>query len=494
MASYDYDLAVIGGGAAGLTAAGIAGNTGVKTLMVERDRLGGDCTWTGCVPSKTLLHAASLAHATRSLNRFSKADLTPEVDFPAVVGHVHRLRDEIYEDADAPEIYEGFGVDVVHGNARFIDPHTLEIDNDEGSTRRVTARQFVIATGGRASVPPIDGLDTVEYLTNETLFEIETQPERLVIIGGGPIGAEMAQAFQRLGTQVTVLDRGARLLGRDDPEHAAMLMDVLNEEGVRLIMNAFVKRVAPGRESGVAVHVSFEGKQSVVEGDRLLMATGRQPNVEGLGLEAAGVRIEKKGIVADERCRTSQKHIYAIGDCTGEYQLTHMSEHMAKVAATNAVLKVPMKIDRAHVPWVTYTTPEVAQLGKTEQQLRDDGTDFEVYRFPYTKVDRAITDDATVGQIKVFATKWRGKIFGVSIVGERAGELLGLYAVAMKGGLSLREIADTIIPYPTYALGARRAADQWYVRKQYPQAIKLLQRVFGYRGTVPPPPDPNRIV
>ena len=494
MASYDYDLAVIGGGAAGLTSAGIAGNTGVKTIMIERDRLGGDCTWTGCVPSKILLHAASLAHATRSLNRFTTAHLAPEIDVPAVRAHLHQLRDEIYEDADAPEIYEDFGINVAFGDACFSDPHTLEIKDVNGATQRVTARLFVIATGGRAAVPPIDGLGTVEYLTNETLFEIEAQPKRLVIIGGGPIGVEMAQAFQRLGTQVTLLDRDARILGRDDPEHAAMLMDVLKGEGVRLVMNASVERIAPGDDGDVAVQVSVEGKQSVIKGDRLLMATGRKPNLEDLGLEAAGVRVEKQGVIVNERCRTSQKHIYATGDCTGEYQLTHMSEHMAKVAVTNAVLKVPMKLDRAHVPWVTYTTPEIAQLGKTEQQLRENGTNFEVYRFPYTKVDRALMDDATAGQIKVFATKWRSKIYGVSIVGERAGELLSLYAVAMKHGVSLKNIADTIFPYPTYALGARRAADQWYVRKQYPQAIKLLKKVFGYRGTVPPPPDPNRIV
>ena len=487
MASYDYDLAVLGGGSAGLTASGIAANAGVKTLMVERARLGGDCTWTGCVPSKALLHHADLAHQAR------RAGATPPIDFPAIMWRIRQLREAVYEDADAPEIYEGFGIEVVHGTARFTDPHTLVLEAEEGE-RRVTARMVIIATGGRPSTPSIDGLGAVPFLTNETLFEIETQPKHLVIVGGGPIGIEMAQAFQRLGTQVTVIDRGDMILDHDDPQHAAMLLEVLKHEGVRFVLNARISRITPYGETGAAVHVAFEGKEGVVEGDRLLVAAGRHPNVEGLGLDAAGVEVGRKGIVVNERCQTTQGHIWAVGDCTGEYQFTHMSEHMAKVAATNAVLKVPMTIDRDHVPWVTYTDPEVAQLGPTEQALRESGTDFEVYRFPYTKIDRAITEEATVGQIKVLATKWTGTILGVSIVGARAGELLGVYAVAMRGGLSLKAVADTIFPYPTYALGARRAADQWYVRKQFPAAIRALQRVFGYRGTVPPPPDPNRVV
>ena len=487
MAQYDFDYVVIGGGAAGLTAAGIAANAGVKTMMIERHRLGGDCTWTGCVPSKALLHAANLAHSARTAGSFG-VDAEVSVRFSDAIAHIHKLREEVYEDADDPAIYEGFGVEVVHGEARFTDPHTLEIRTEDG-TRRVTGRMFCICTGGRASTPPIDGLDDVDYLTNETLFEITDQPASLAVVGAGPIGVEMSQAFTRLGTEVTVFDNGDRPLSRDDPDHAETVRQSLAEDGVTFHFGAKVNRVEPA-EDGVRVH--FDGQ--TLEADKLLIAAGRKPNVEHLGLDAAGVRVAKKGIQVDDRCRTSQKHIYAAGDCTGEYQLTHMSEHMAKVATTNAVLKIPSKIDRKHVPWVTFSDPELAHLGASENELKERGTSYVVYRFPYTKVDRGITEGKTTGEIKVFGTKWRGKILGASVVGERAGELMQIIALAMKTGASLQDMADTIFAYPTYALGARRMADQWYVRKQYPVAIKALQAVFGYRGTVPPPPDPDRIV
>lgn len=489
MASYDFDLIVIGGGAGGLVSAGIAANAGVKTMLIERHKLGGDCTWTGCIPSKSLLHSAEVAQTVRTAGLFGINVEKVSVDFRTVMERVHRIREEIYEDADDPSIYEGFGIEVVEGSARFTNPHTVEIET-AGNTRRVTSRLFVLATGARAFVPPIPGLDNVPFLTNETLFELKEQPKRLVIIGGGPIGIEMAQAFARLGTEVTVVDILGRILAKDDADHAGMLKEVLEAEGVGFVLGASVNRVEKGNES-IAVHLA---SGDVLYADSLLLATGRRANVEGLGLEEAGVAFTKRGITVNEKCRTSRRHIYAVGDCTGEYQLTHMSEHMAKVAASNAVLKVPMKIDRKHVPWVTFTSPEIGQLGKTEQQLLDEGAKFEVYRFPYTKVDRGITDGKTTGQIKVFATKWRGKILGVSILGERAGELISLYAVAMRNGVSLKALADTIHPYPSYGLAARRAADQWYARLQFPWIIRILQRVFRYRGQVPPEVDSERVV
>jgi len=487
MPTYDVDLLVLGGGAAGLTCAGTAANLGAKTMMVERDRLGGDCTWTGCVPSKTLLHHADLRASAR------QAGIDPgPVEFSAVIGDVHATRGEVYHDADRPEIFEGFGIEVVSGEAAFTDPHTVRITGADGP-RDVTFRMAVICTGGRAAPPPIPGLDETPHLTNEGLFEIETLPPHLVIVGAGPIGCEMGQAFRRLGAEVTIIDRADRPLGRDDADHARMLQGVLEGEGVRFRMGADVDRVEAA-DGGVRLHLTVDGQSETVEGDRLLIATGRKPNIEGLGLEAAGVAFIKKGVTVDEKCRTSQRHIWAAGDCTGEYALTHMSEHMAKQAATNAVLKLGATIDRGGVAWTTFTTPEVAQLGPTEAELREAGTSFVTYRFPYTKVDRAVTEHATVGHIKVLATKWRGKILGASVVGERAGELIAMLAVAKKGGVPLRTVSDTIIPYPTYGLGARRAADQYYVQKQFPVAIDLVKRVFGYRGTTPPPPDPDRVL
>jgi pyruvate/2-oxoglutarate dehydrogenase complex dihydrolipoamide dehydrogenase (E3) component len=490
--AYEFDVVVVGGGAAGLTAAGLAASFGAKTMMVERDRLGGDCTWTGCVPSKTLIKAAKVVHQARAAHRYGLTDLDPDVPFERVMRHVRTVRDEVYHEADRPEIYEEMGIDVRFGRARLTSPHLVEIEGKAG-TERVSSRYIALATGGRAAVPPIPGLEEVDYLTNESLFEIDAQPASLVVLGAGPIGIEMAQAFRRLASDVTVVDRADRILGRDDAEHAALLQDVLHREGISFVLGASVERVAE-EDGQTVVHVSVGGEQRTLRADRLLVATGRRPNIENLGLVEAGVTFTEQGIQVDDKCRTSQDHIYAVGDCTGEYQLTHMSEHMAKVAMSNAVLKVPSKIDRAHVPWCTFADPEVAQLGATEAELKERGVKYEVYRFPYSKLDRALTENETVGQIKVFATKWRGKILGASVLGDRAGELVSLYAVAMKNGVSLRQIADTIHPYPTYGLGARRAADQWYARKQFPVAIKAVQKLFGYRGPAPQPVDPERIV
>ena len=493
MAHYDVDLLVLGGGAAGLTAAGTAANLGAKTLIVERDRLGGDCTWTGCVPSKTLLHAADLrASAQTYLDRFAEdAPALPPVDFAAVMADVHHTREEIYQDADAPEVLEGYGVEVVKGDARFVGPNQVHVELADGGARAVSFRMAVVCTGGRAAPPPIDGLDETPHLTNESLFEIDRLPDHLVILGAGPIGCEMGQAFRRLGSRVTVIDRSDRILGKDDADHAAILQSVLEREGVQFVLGADVERVEAAGE-GVRVHVG--GDHAPIEGDRLLVATGRTPNVEGLGLDAAGIAFTDKGITVDDRCRTSVDHIWAAGDCTGEYQLTHMSEHMAKQAVTNAILKVPAAIDRDGLTWTTFTAPEVAQVGKTEAELDEDGASFVTYRFPYSKVDRALTEHAMDGHIKIHATRWRGTILGASVVGARAGELISLYAVAIKAGVSVREISDTIVPYPTYGLAARRAADQYYIQKQFPLAIDAVKRVFGYRGETPPPPDPDRVI
>ena len=493
MPRYDVDLLVLGGGAAGLTAAGTAANLGAKTMMVERDRLGGDCTWTGCVPSKTLLHAASLrAQARDYIERFAPGAELPPVDFAAVMADVHKTRQEVYHDADRPEIFEGFGIEVVSADARFTGPHSAALDTEAG-TREVTFRLAIIATGGRAAPPPIPGLDATPHLTNEGLFEITDLPEHLVIVGGGPIGCEMGQAFRRLGSRVTILDRADHLLGRDDPDHADLLQGVLEAEGVDVRLGVDVEKVA-GTDGEITVTVSVDGEMSQVTGDRLLVATGRTPNIEGLGLDAAGVAWTPKGVTVDDGCTTSVPHIWAAGDCTGEYALTHMSEHMAKQAATNAILKLPAPIDRDGITWTTYTTPEVAQLGPTERDLDEAGTSFVVYRFPFTKVDRAITEHAEVGNVKILATEWRGKILGASVVGERAGELISMLAIAMNGGVSVKTVSETIIPYPAYGLAVRRAADQYFVQKQFPLAIDAVKRVFGYTGVTPPPPDPERVL
>ncbi|MEX2477819.1 MAG: FAD-dependent oxidoreductase [Gracilimonas sp.] len=494
MAKHEFDMIVIGGGAAGLTASGISANFGAKTMMVEADRLGGDCTWTGCIPSKTLLKAAKVVRQIKDAGKYGLIDSEPEIDFRKVMNHVDQVRREVYEDADRPEIFEEMGIEVVFGKASFKDPHTISIEDRDGNHREVSSKKFIIATGAKAFVPPISGLDSVDYLTNEGLFEIEEMPNELIIIGGGPIGTEMSQAFVNLGSKVTVIDMASQIMTNDDPELVGILKGELEKQGVKYALNASVQKVKQN-ERRIYVYAEIDGEQKVFEGDALLMATGRKANISGLNLEAAGVETEKGNITVNESCRTNKKHIYAAGDVTGEYQFTHMSEHMAKIAATKALLKfIPMKIERDLISWVTFTEPELGHVGKTEKQLRDEGVKFEVYRFPYSKIDRAVSEGDDVGLVKIFAKKLSGKILGATVVGAHAGEFISEYAVAIKNGVSMRGIADTIHPYPSWGLGARRAADQWYIKNQSEWSVKLIKTIFGYRGEVPDYSDEDRVV
>lgn len=488
---YDYDLLVIGGGAGGLTAAGMGANFGAKTLMVETEKLGGDCTWHGCIPSKTLLHLSKVAQKVREAEKFGYRK-SQGMDFMTVMEHVRSKRKEVYEEADDPEIFRRMGVDIAFGEALFVDDHTVRIIMDE-ENRRVSSRYIIIATGSKAMVPPIKGIQEVSYHTNETIFELEKQPVNLAIIGAGPIGIEMAQAFQRLGTQVTVFDMLPRILSNDDEELAGMLRDYLANEGVEFKLPADVKKLSETSDGNIRIETEGKGTPSVWEGSELLIASGRTANYEGLQLESAGIYYQDNGIIVDDKCRTNKKHIYAVGDVTGRYQFTHMSEHMAKVAVTNALLKIPKKIDQKHVPWSTYTDPELAHVGATEEELHDNDISYKTYRFPYDKIDRAITE-STEGLIKVFAREWNGKILGATICGKQAGDLIGEYALAMRNGVTLRNIADTIHPYPTYGLGVRRAADQWYIQSQATWMVKLIKWIFGYRGTVPDLSDEDRII
>lgn len=492
--NYQYDFIVIGGGSAGLTASGMGANFGAKTLMIEADKLGGDCTWTGCVPSKTLLHVSKLAAGIKDAEVFGHQSAKP-LDFSSVLTHVRKVREEVYEEADDPDIYLNMGVEIEVGYAQFVNDHTIVIHNKTKNTlKEVTGRYILIATGSKAVVPPIKGLDNVSYLTNESIFELEEQPDRLTIIGGGPIGVEMAQAFQRLGTQVTVFDMQNRILANDDEELAAMLLKRLKHEGIKFHLSAGVSEITKNKDGSIRVHADVQGDNITADSDALLVAVGRAANIKELNLENTGVKYSRQGIVVNDRCRTNIRHIYAAGDVTGRYQFTHMSEHMAKIATSNAIIKVPMKIDVKHVPWSTYTDPELAGIGATEKQLIEQGISFEIYQFPYSKIDRAITDGDTDGLIKIFAKKWNGKILGATIYGKQAGDLIGEYALAMKHGITLRKIADTIHPYPTYGLGVRRAADQWYIKKQSEWMSKVIKKIFRYQGEIPDLSDKERII
>lgn len=480
--NYDFDMIVIGGGAAGLTASGVAAGFGAKTMMIEKERLGGDCTWYGCVPSKVLLNEAAKRWVSD----------TP-TDYQTVKRRLDSVRATVYNDADHPDIYTDMGIQLGSGAARFTDPHTVSVTDSNGNASTFTSRYFIIAAGSNAMVPPIPGLADTPYLTNHTLFELQSQPESLVIIGAGPIGIEMAQAFNRLGTRVTVVDMSTGIMGKDDPELAAQLKDILEEEGVRFVLGAGVREVQ-GSDQSVTIRVEQEGEIHTIAADKLLVATGRKPNVENLGLEHAGVEFSRSGITVNARCRTNVRHIYAVGDVTGAHQFTHMAEHTAKIAATNALVKIPMKIDVRHIPWSTYTDPELAHVGATRRELDTAGTSYEVYKFPYHKIDRAVMDGKTRGWIYVYARKFDGKIYGADILGTHAGDLIGQFALAMRNGITLRKFADTIFPYPSYGLGARRAADQWYIKNQGVGLVRWIQRIFGYRGQLPDLTNPDRIV
>ena len=478
----EYDLIVIGGGAAGLTASGMAVSLGAKTMMIEKHKLGGDCTWYGCVPSKVMLNQGK-----KHLHQTGKPD------FAAIADKLSRIREEIYEEADHPDKFRQMGIDVEEGSASFLDEHTIRIDYGNGSRRDVTSRYIIIATGSSAMVPPIPGLRETPHLTNHNLFELRSQPESLTIVGGGPIGTEMAQAFQRLGTRVTVVDMADRILANDDDELAGLLRDKLEEEGVTYKLGAAVESIQ-GDENQVSVSIKKDGRTETVSSEKLLMATGRAPNLTGLNPDAAGIRHEESGITVNDKCRTNKRHIYAVGDVTGRYQFTHMSEHMAKVATSNALLKFPMKIDKKHVPWVTYTEPEIGHVGATRKELDEQGISYEIYRFPYSMIDRAITDESTTGWIKIYAKKMTGRILGADVLGAHAGEQIAMYGLAMRNGVSLKNMADTIYPYPSYALGARRGADQWYIKNQNTSMVRWIRRIFGFRGTLPDLSDPDRIV
>jgi pyruvate/2-oxoglutarate dehydrogenase complex dihydrolipoamide dehydrogenase (E3) component len=469
---YDFDMLVIGGGAAGLTAAGMSAVLGAKTALVEARKLGGDCTWFGCIPSKSLLKAATVAHQMRTAGRFGLTPANVEHDFARVMDRVRSIRNHIYSEADAPPNFERLGVEVIAGRALFLGPHAVEIDAD-GGTRTLTSRYFVVATGSSPRLPRFETDGTVPVLTNETIFELNRLPKRLLVLGAGPIGLEMAQAFQRLGSSVTLATHGSVILGRDDRELTATLLEHLRGEGIRFLFDTQI--------AGLQAGAALTADAARIEADALLAAVGRRPNLGSLHLEAAGVQTNERGIMVNRRCQSSVKHIYACGDVAGRHLFTHMAEHMAKVAVTNAILRVPSQTDERHVTWTTFTDPELAQVGTSETELKREGTAFSVYRFPFAQLDRAVTDSEATGMVKVLANR-RGRVLGVSILGAHAGEMIGEYALAMRNGVTLGSLSATIHPYPTYVLGNRRAADQFMMARLTPGMVRWLQRLFGLRG------------
>jgi pyruvate/2-oxoglutarate dehydrogenase complex dihydrolipoamide dehydrogenase (E3) component len=465
------DLVVIGGGPGGLVVASVAAQAGLKVTLVEKsDRLGGDCLHTGCVPSKTLIHAAHTAHAARTGASEGLLSVMPGIDFEQAILQVEQAIATI-QAYDDPERFRGYGCDVRFGRAQFVSPDSISVGDDI-----IRGRRFVIATGSRPALPPIPLLEQAGFETSDSIFKRRDRPGHLTVIGGGPIGVELAQAFARLGSQVSIIEMADRLLPTHEPQVSAALLQALQGEGLHVITGAMIAGIH--REGDIRqLRLSDD---TTVETDRILVATGRRPVLHGLGLEAAGVEYNQQGIRVDRRLRTSQKHIYAVGDVCGPYPFTHMAEYQAGIALANIVFRIPRKTDYRVVPQVVYTDPEVASVGLTESEAVAQGLRYKVAQFPLAELDRAITDRATAGFARILLR--RGRILGASLVGPHAGELVHELALAMRVKAKAREISELVHAYPTYAQLHRRTINSNYAdllkSKKIHTLVWLLHRML----------------
>jgi pyruvate/2-oxoglutarate dehydrogenase complex dihydrolipoamide dehydrogenase (E3) component len=468
----DFDLVVIGAGAAGLSTAAISAALGLRVALVERGAMGGDCLNYGCVPSKALLAAAAAAAAVRDAGRFGVLTTQPEIDWAGVRAHVRGAIAHIAP-TDSEARFRGMGVEVIRSSACFIAP-----DRIAAAGRRISFRRCVIAAGSAAVVPDIPGLTTVPWLTNETLFDLEEAPEHLLILGGGPIGLEMAQAHARLGCRVTVIEAG-RIAGREDPELTEGLRRVLVREGVELREGAKLARVE--RAEGGPAAVLEDG--TTIHGSHLLLAVGRAPRLRGLDLQAGGVQATPRGIATDAGLRSvSNRRVWAVGDIAdpqgiGPRAFTHVASQHAGVLARRMLFRLPARVDYAALPRVTYTAPELAQIGMTEDEARAAGLDPRPYRFPLPETDRAVAEGVEDGLVKLVVDP-RGRLLGAGLLGPHAGEMAGTFGLMIGRKLPLSALAGLILPYPTLAEAAKRAAGEFYAPKLLSDRAKRLVRLL----------------
>jgi pyruvate/2-oxoglutarate dehydrogenase complex dihydrolipoamide dehydrogenase (E3) component len=469
------DICVIGGGSGGLSVAAAAAAFGVPVVLIERHKMGGECLNTGCVPSKALLAAAKRAAFMRGTEPFGVIASGVDIDFAKVRDHVQRVIAAIAP-TDSAERFAGLGVRVIKGNAKFKDRRTVVV----GDNYEIRARRFVIAAGSTPALPPIPGLDEGPYLTNETVFDLSERPDRLIIIGAGPIGLEMAQAFRRLGSEVTVLE-AATPLAKDDPECAAIVLDQLEREGVVIRSGVTVAR-AKHATGSVAVTFEGAGGEATIEGRYLLVATGRKPTTDGLDLEAAGIKYDRSGILVNKRLKTTNRRVYAIGDvAAGQLQFTHAANYHAGLVIRNALFRFPVKVNNNAVPWVTYTEPELAQTGLSEAQARTRKLKIRILRWSYADNDRAQAERETHGHIKVITNR-KGKILGAGIVGAQAGELIAMWTLAIAQGLNIRSLTGIVLPYPTLSEISKRAAIDYFtpsLTSPWVRRIIARLRIFG---------------
>jgi pyruvate/2-oxoglutarate dehydrogenase complex dihydrolipoamide dehydrogenase (E3) component len=478
MSKYDYDMIIIGGGAAGLTIAAGAAQLGAKTALIEKDRLGGDCLYYGCVPSKTLIKAAKVYHYAKHLKAFG----LPEVDLPpcnlkSVMDHVREVIDKVAVH-DSVERFQGLGVDVIFGRPEFVSDHEVKMDG-----KTLSANHFTIATGSSPMVFPIEGLQQTGFITNVEVFSQETLPERLVVLGAGPIGAELAHALARLGSRVTLIDLVDSPLNFEDQDMAEVVVKQMVNDGIALRMSSKAKRAYLEANHKVLVVESNEGKEESIPCDEILVATGRRPNVEGLNLEAAGVNYTKKGIETDAHMRTSQKHIYAAGDVNGKFPFTHIAGAEGAIIVRNAIMHIPGKIDYSMTPWVTFTDPEIASIGYNEKRAQQEEIEYDIHVETYEEVDRALAESEYKGKIKILTKAGADKIIGVQIVGLHAGELIGSSILAVNKRMKLSDLVTPIFAYPTLSEIHKKSAGKYYSQKIFSPKVKsILKFMFGYQG------------
>ena len=468
----EADLAIVGAGSGGLSVAAGAAQMGARVVLVEKHKMGGDCLNYGCVPSKALIAAGEAAQTVRDSGRFGVNGHEPAIDFARVHAHVHGVIAAIAPH-DSVERFESLGVHVIKAAARFKNRDVLEAGDTE-----IVARRYVVATGSRAFIPPITGLAGVPYLTNETVFDLTEAPAQLIVVGGGPIGLELAQAHRRLGSRVTVIE-AASILPKDDPEAAAVVREGLVREGIDIHERTSVKAVARDGNR-ISVEVETAAGPQRLAGTHILIAAGRRPNVHGMNLEAAGIEASPKGIKVDMRLRTTNKRVFAIGDVAGGYQFTHVAGYHAGIVIRNALFNLPAKADHSAVPWVTYTDPELAHVGLTEADAKARDAAAVALKWPFAENDRSQAERATEGFIKAVVAKG-GRIVGATIVGRHAGELILPWVLAVKKKLTVGDMATIIAPYPTLSEVSKRVAGSWYTPRLFSartrRIVSLMQHL-----------------
>ena len=462
------DVCVIGAGSGGLSVAAGASQLGARVVLLERGKMGGDCLNYGCVPSKALIAAGRVAEAFRGSGQFGVIPVVPEIAYEKVHDHVHAVVAAIKPN-DSVERFEGLGVNVIKAAGKFVGPREVA-----AGEVRISAKYFVVATGSSAAIPPIQGLADVPYLTNETIFNLKECPEHLIVVGGGPIGCELAQAHRRLGARVTVLEMFG-ILSNDDPEAAEVVRRQLLREGVELCEGVRVLKVQSA-ESGVTVEIENETGEVMVKGSHILLAAGRKPNVEGLNLDAAGIVHSSQGIDVDTRLRTTNKRVFAIGDVAGPLQFTHVAGYHAGIVIRNALFKLPAMADYRAVPRVTYTEPELANVGLTEAEAKTRlGKDMRILRWPFAENDRAQAERCTEGFVKAIVDR-RGRVYGACIIGHHAGELILPWILAVEKRLKIGAMASIVAPYPTLGEVSKRAAGTFYMASLFGERTKKLVR------------------